>query len=280
MNRPTSLTLVPVGGLANRMKAIDAALNMIQGTECRLHIIWFKDKGLNCRFEELFKPFDRRHVVLREARKSDFIAYDRPRKRNGWLPRLFQLVGFDDCVYEDRATQLFYQHFDFRSWINGKNVYLASCVYFQPIEEGMPFRSFQPIDTLQKRIDEVCTTFPDRTIGIHIRRTDNVASLRESPTELFIERIRQEIDKDPDVRFYLASDSDEDKYLLKKRFGHHIMTSGRPTDRNSVKGMQDALVELFILSKTEKIIGSVKSSYSETAAQLSNIPCELLKRPL
>jgi len=42
------------------------------------------------------------------------------------------------------------------------------------------------------------------------------------------------------------------------------------TSRNSVRGMQDALVELYVLSRTNKIFGSHQSSYSETAAQIGN----------
>ena len=46
------ILLVPVGGLANRMKAIDSAIKLSRKTNSELHIIWFKDRGLNCRFDQ------------------------------------------------------------------------------------------------------------------------------------------------------------------------------------------------------------------------------------
>lgn len=274
----SDLTLVPVGGLANRMKAIDAAINIVKELECALHIIWFKDNGLNCPFNKLFQPINSQNIELKEAKMLDSIVLDRPRKYNLWIPKLFHHILFDECIYENKATTLFYNHFDFCTWAKGKKNYLASCVYFQPNQDRHPFRVFHPIKSLQNRIDTICQTFGNHTIGIHIRRTDNIASIKESPTELFIDRIQEEIAKEPDVQFYLASDSKEDKRILKEKFGQRIITSIEETNRNSLQGMQDALVELYVLSKTKRILGSVKSSYSETAAQISGIPCELLKR--
>ena len=68
------------------------------------------------------------------------------------------------------------------------------------------------------------------------------------------------------------------KDVLKDIFGERILTLPRAADRNSIAGMQDALVELYVLSHTRKIMGSMQSSYSETAAQISNIRCELLTK--
>lgn len=38
------ILLVPVGGLANRMKAIDSAIKLSRKANSELHIIWFKDR--------------------------------------------------------------------------------------------------------------------------------------------------------------------------------------------------------------------------------------------
>jgi len=54
--------------------------------------------------------------------------------------------------------------------------------------------------------------------------------------------------------------------------------SGHAAERNSLQGMQDALVELYTLSRTSRIIGSMQSSYSETAAQIGRIQCEFINK--
>ena len=273
-----TITLVPVGGLANRMKAIDAAVGLAQEANARLHIIWFKDKGLNCRFDQLFRSLELKDVTLKEASWTDKFIFDRPRRKNFHLPRLFQRVLFDDCIYEHEATQRFYRKFDFLSWAQGKNVYIASCVYFHPQTVRPLFRIFQPIEKIQEQVRTFTDSFSRPTMGIHIRRTDNIASISQSPTELFIEKMREEIGKDEDCQFYVATDSEEEKKRLKDIFGERILTLPRAADRNSIAGMQDALVELYVLSHTRKIMGSMQSSYSETAAQISNIRCELLTK--
>lgn len=272
------ITLIPVGGLANRMKAIDSAVALAKDAHKELRIIWFKDWGLNCRFDELFQPLALPGVEVKDASLFDLLIYDRPRKKNFRLPRLFQRLLFDQCIYEEEATRLFYEGFDFRSWAEGRRAYIASCVYFYPQGAGKLFSIFHPIEALQQKIDESCSRFGEHTLGVHIRRTDNVASISQSPTELFIARMEEEIGRHEDTVFYLATDSEEDKKQLKERFGERIVASPRKADRGSVEGMQDALVELYILSRTGRILGSMQSSYSETAAQISGITCELLKK--
>lgn len=279
MKKGSSLTLVPVGGLANRMKAIDAAIQLISGTDLALKIYWFRDKGLNCRFNQLFQPLDLPQVSLIEATSFDSFSYDRPRKRNLYIPRFFQSFYFDDCVYEAEATERMYQHFDFRSWAINKCTYLASCVYFfPPAPDARLFQFFHPVPALQQRIDEVSRTFGNRCVGVHIRRTDNLSSINESPTKLFVDRMQMMLQSDKDTCFYLASDSPEEKSKMKATFGKRILTSVTDLSRNSVQGIQDALVELYALSKTKMILGSVKSSYSETAAQIGQIECQFMKK--
>ena len=279
MSSRPSMTLVPVGGLANRMKAIDAAIQLISGTDISLKIYWFRDQGLNCRFDQLFEPLNLPQVSLVEASNFDALIYDRPRKQNFYIPRLFQSFLFDDCVYEAEATERMYHHFDFRSWATEKTTYLASCVYFfPPSPDKRLFQYFRPIPSLQQKIDEKARSFGDRCVGVHIRRTDNLSSIKESPTNLFIERMHSMVQSDKDVCFYVASDSNEEKNKIKELFGERIFTLDGDTSRNSVQGMQDALVELYVLSKTKMILGSVKSSYSETAAQIGQISCQFIKK--
>lgn len=272
------ITLVPVGGLANRMKAIDAAIALTREISADLHIIWYKDQGLNCRFDELFQPINIDRVTLKEASLFDLLVYDRPRKKNFLIPSLFQSFLFSDCMYEAEVTKRMFAGFDFKEWARNRRVYLASCVYFFSSPDKKRFDVFRPISSLKKEIESNCASFTSNTIGIHIRRTDNVTSIKESPTELFIEQIERELLLCNDANFYLASDSEEDKMILRKRFGDKILSSSKAADRTSVRGMQEAMIEMYTLAYTNKIIGSAQSSYSETAAQISGIECVILKK--
>lgn len=277
----SSVTLVPYGGLANRMKAIESIIALIRGTNIQATAIWFKDKGLNCSFEQLFQPIDIPNLRLRNAVLSDYILYDRPRRKNLFIPFIFEKAAFNNCLYEDDVTQRVSMNFDFRQWVlSNKKTYLSACVLFYPGEPKFRFNSFIPVPWLQERINERCKNFTNYTVGVHIRRTDNINSIRESPTELFIQRMRKEIESESDVRFYIASDSTEEKKKLTSIFGDRIITDWKPTSRSTPEGIEDALVELYSLSRTQKIFGSHRSSYSETAAEIGNISHEKIRSKL
>lgn len=262
------MTFIPVGGLANRMRSIHSAIALCKNDE--LQICWFKDRGLNCRFEHLFKPIPLPHVTLKEANLWDRLLLDRPRKKNLYIPKLWQRLCFDACLYEQETRE---GHLDFQQWKKeNRTVYLASYnQFFQPTQDLRNL--FIPIESIQNRIDDICATYTQQTVGIHIRRGDHDIATRKSPVKLFIAEMEKEIEKEPLVNFFLATDSEIDKALLKKKFGSRIITSEDATNRNTMEGIQQAVVDLYALSRTNKIFGSFYSSFSEIAARLGT--CEL-----
>lgn len=273
------MTLVPVGGLANRMKVIDSAVSLWRNTGIRVEVIWFERAELKCRYAELFEKIRCEGVNVREATLADRVLYDRPRRKNLWLPLVLQSVAFDCRMYEREATGLFHENFDFASWISCRNVYIAACErVYAPVDGDSLFADFIPVESLRQAIEDRCALFDNHTVGVHVRRTDNVAAIDKSPTCLFVERMKREVDRDENVRFYLATDSDDEKRDFLRLFGNRIITSPMTADRKSVAGMQEALVELYTLSRTDLIIGSAHSTFSETAAQIGGIGCEILSR--
>ena len=49
------LTLIPIGGLANRFNAITSAIAFCRDYHIKLRVIWFKDKGMGANFHDLFE---------------------------------------------------------------------------------------------------------------------------------------------------------------------------------------------------------------------------------
>jgi hypothetical protein len=273
------ITVVPVGGLANRMRAIDAAVALAQDVNTGLRIIWYKDRGLNCRFDQLFESLHLLPAVeLREASFTDLLLYDRPRKKNFHVPRIYQRFKFDACIYEDEATSLYFRQFDFKQWAKGRNVYIASCIYFHVQPEREQYKIFQPLPELQQKINRTTQQFNAHTWGVHIRRTDNTFAISESPTEVFIAWMEKQIQQHEDTLFYLATDSEEDKAIMKNIFGQRIITSDAKAERNTLIGMQNALIEMYVLSGTQGILGSFYSSYSDTAALIGGIPLQIAQK--
>ena len=279
-SHPT-LTLVPVGGLANRMRAIVSAAALTGETGHRLHVVWFKDAGLNCRFDELFCPIGRTDIRLHEATFADFLLHDRPRRKNLWLPGLFQHAAFDARLYEQAPELAPGSPFDAGQWLAGHSrAYIATCYPFHPSPTSLYAALFRPVEAIERQVRTYTERFSAHTVGIHIRRTDNAMSIAHSPLSLFIQAMERELEAHPDTTFFVASDSEADKHTLRTHFGPRILTSSAPADRNSKAGMQQGAVDLFTLSRTGKIFGSCYSSFSEVAAMLRSIPYHRIQQGL
>jgi hypothetical protein len=278
MNRG-DFTLVPYGGLGNRINAICSAIVFCQEHSKSLRIIWFRDQGLNCPSEDLFSLSPMlKDVTIREATFSDYIMRDRPRKRNLWIPLIFQPFLFDRRIYDKEASEVFSQKTkpNFGSLEKYKHVFMAgySKLWISPDM----WSYIIPNKDIISKVDKVTSEFGDSTIGLHIRRSDNIIAINQSPTQLFIEKMEQEIELNKDVRFYLASDSTNEKKKLKELFGDKIITLENDTNRNTKKGIIDAFTEILILSRTKKIYGSAQSSFSELAHLFSGNEFEILKK--
>lgn len=274
--KKAKIVFVPAGGLANRMKAVSAAVGLAADSGSDLRILWFKDWGLGCSFAELFQPINRPGVSLKEASLTDKIVFDRPRRHNLWLPKPFLWLLFDLRIDEKTATRLCRDGFDFTKTTGGGRIWMSSHIYFtaKQMPEGC-FSMFKPTPELQQRIDDATANFGSRVVGIHVRRTDLTRSIEHSPTSLFIERMRRE---PQDTVFYLATDDDSVKKDLQKAFPERIIMSSKKAERGTTDGIKDALVELYTLSRTRLIIGSYGSSFSLVAAHIGGKTLEVIDK--
>lgn len=273
-------TLVPFGGLGNRLYAICSAITYCRDTNRSLKILWFKDHNLNCPVTELFsvRP-DYGHVQLVDGGWTDLILRDNPRRRNFWIPKFFQRFLFDRRIYVDEVYRVASIHTqpDYGPLESFKHIFMVSYWYFHTTPDMWQSIVIDP--RIEARVREVTGGFTaPRTVGVHIRRTDNTFSIQESPTELFIRRMEDEIERyRGEVAFYLASDSLEVKKELIDRFGDRIITSMKPTSRNNKEGIIDGFVEMNVLSRTDKIYASSRSSFSELAHYFSGNDFEIVK---
>lgn len=270
------ITFVPVGGLANRMRAVASSVTLARETESKLSIVWFQDWALNAPFCRLFKPIGEEIARLRDASRLDYMLLDRPRSKNLRLPLVYQKLAFRSCLYERFITPLRNQGFDFGTWVReGCSVYMASYTAFRPYDPAWINRLFVPVDEIMQEVDGRCSRFPKETIGVHIRRTDNVDSIRQSPIELFYQRLDEDIKRNNEVGIYLATDSEEVKKDMKDRYGDRVQTTDKHADRGSLSGIRDGIVDMYTLARTQKIYGSFQSSFSDMASQIGEVPLEI-----
>lgn len=268
------IVIVPAGGLGNRMKAVSAAVRLAHACGSALTVKWFQDWGMGCRYSDLFMPLEESGVWVNEATWADKLLYDRPRKRNLWLPALWERLLFNAQMDEAATSKGMESDFDFVGWAQGRRVWMASNVYF--MSRDIPadaFDMFHPIPRLQQRIDEMKSLIGPHCVGVHVRRTDNARSIAASPVEAFVQRMGQ---MPPGTTFYVASDSEEVKQLMRRTFPDRVITADSKAERSSLRGMEDALVEMYTLAHCPRILGSSFSTYSMTAASIGRSELEII----
>lgn len=101
------ITFVPVGGLANRMRAMASVLTLAQQTDSKLKVIWFPTWELYAPFDSLFEPIDEACTTLRNASMWDRFTLDRPRRKNLHLSYLFQCFTFGGVNTSALSARLF-----------------------------------------------------------------------------------------------------------------------------------------------------------------------------
>lgn len=261
------VTLVPTAGLCNRINAILSAVAVHKIYHTPIRIFWEKTADCYAEYDELFDPIQIDGLTVASLRK---FMLKPGGKKYLYLPELLRKFTFD-VSYDGNDTQ----DCDFSELSQGhNNIYVHSYNRFCRQEETEePISNyFKPIREIARRIETVTKEFPENTIGIHIRQTDNLASIRNNPIEKFTNYMDAEIKKDPACKFYLATDSPEIKERLIQSYADRILFSDNDLARSTTKGMQDAVTELYCLGNTRKIIGCTNSSYSVVAARLYNIP--------
>lgn len=271
------ITITPYGGLANRMRALNSVIELAKVSSIPLQAVWFSNFELNAPFGELFETPDYSALSIKEAGFFDRFLYRSPRRHTLWLPRITAPLMFDTTIYSSDFVALRDKGILVDTILRGGRVLIESCYDFANYSKALS-KNFVPKSDILSSVEEfIENNFASNTIGVHIRRTDNELSIKNSPLSLFCDAMQREIELCADTKFYVATDDAATKKELKEIFGDRILSIETDCNRNSLRGMKEAVKEMWILSRTSKIYGSFYSSYSEIASQLGNIPLHILQ---
>ncbi|MEG1643981.1 MAG: hypothetical protein RR293_07555 [Bacteroidales bacterium] len=274
--RSNEIWLTPYGGLANRMRAVNSMVEFTRETAIPLNVVWFANFELNAPFSSLFLPIQDSMVSIEESKPYSRFLYNSPRRNNLWIPYITSRLYFDRIIYYDEFIRLRDNNLLGDTLRSGGRIFVESCYDFGHASEALA-RNFVPTQRLQEAVcNFVDANFASRTVGVHIRRTDNTLAIEQSPIKLFMDAMQREIQAFPDVKFYVASDDEKEKELLKNRFGGRIITRSSDCRRNCIEGIESAVEDMYILSCTAKIYGSFYSSFSDIAAKLRGAEIEVL----
>lgn len=285
MNKPC-IYCVPEGGLGNRMRVIASAYNLHKNTGVDVRIIWLRDKGLNAKFIDIFKPITHDGFVVEDLPSIFQLIYDRPRKKNLYIPKILHTIRFGNTLYDHDFKDNRYE-FNFNEWVkqNNKNKIIHCCTNFGVFDSEVYQKLFLPSKEVAMQIQGNLSQLADDAIGIHIRRTDNAKSIEQSPLSLFISVIEKELSllpppelKNSKKHIFLATDDQQTKNELLKRFGYTILTPSYKACRSNEEGIIHALCEMYTLAHCKKIYGSFYSSFSEMASYLGKTSLVVLNK--
>lgn len=275
------ITLVPFGGLANRLKAVCSTIALALKHELELEIVWYMDEGLYCPVQRLFtlKPdLHAKSISLREATWKDGLINDYPRRNNLWIPAATMLFKYD--FYLKTST--------LKSWVetepsrieallqrtDWEHIFLYSC-WSLTNDPGM-YDYVEPTVEVLQVTRGLVAAWTQKVVGVHIRRTDHVISIRQSPTELFIKTMQKRIESDPSLHFFVATDSLEERERLQTIFTGRVFASYTDPIRNTPEGIIAAYGEMLALSQASEILATKDSTFSQVAASIGGIPYHTL----
>lgn len=114
-------------------------------------------------------------------------------------------------------------------------------------------------------------------LGVHIRRGDNDWANRFVPDSLFPAAIEDALGHFPDdTLIFLCSDSPETEQYIARGFPNRVISYRKRTLPNarsqSTVAVQDALIEIGILSRTSLIVRTPSSTFSQCAAWMGRVP--------
>lgn len=267
------ILLKPNGGLCNRIRTIDSGIMLSQQIKKPLRVLWTLGPELNCSFNLLFEADPRfevteaRAMPLSDSRLLNTLIF----VRDYWHYRR----RCRRVIFQTRMNSLIRQNFNFTELAKYDSIFISCCNrFYRPQRKLQPLR---PTAELRARAEAYIGQFTNPTLGIHIRRTDHNTVSSFSPEQGFLDAMNAQIRDNPETRFFLATDSPEIMSRFRALYQDRILWHPKDYSRNSSQGIQDALIDLLCLSRTTKIIGSRMSSFSETAAQINDIPLDTIE---
>ena len=281
---PTSLTVGGTVGLANRLRVLLSGKALAELTGREFTMLWPRTPACGASFGELFE--NKWNVVEVSAQAAAALPlYGGYRGRS--LPDLAAraalppFAAVDWLVPRDASWRT-------RLARNGSLVQVTGlhAAVMRRAEELLS--ELRPLGELAARVRALHTGFRPAMIGVHLRRGDfnEHRSDVTNNTAIVLDQVDRWLRAVPEAGILLCTDDGATDYrtgtptaregvraVFARRYGSRLLTSEpRSLDRQSVVGVQDALVDLWLLRRVDLFVGTRRSSYTELATFGRTIP--------
>ena len=281
------LIVRPRSGLANRMRVITSFQILARCSGRAFELCWapsngWSDEDLNILFENGFPrvPLDEFERYCQDglALHNAGRIVGRGKARTWWkwheglgMHQVFDLEAFPVVTYfgGHRCDNLVDPATRARLLPHFESAYRAGV------------KEWSPVPSIRAKVESLAAAFGPHTVGVHIRRGDawnspRASGFRRSSDAAFFARMDAELAAEPRTNFFLATDSPATEERFREQYREAVMVNRdkrfvpsvpkRPKDNQ-----RDAVIDMFALARTRKILGNNASSFSRMAADIGGI---------
>lgn len=274
------ITLVPRGGLGQRLRTVASTIALARKYTRPLEIIWFQSDAFEAPSNRLFTldpQMRRESITIREAKWTDYVSRCTPDRGNVWLSAPFLLLGYDDILTESKVRELLQQtpeRIDEIFRRRHRRLFIQTGC--ELTHERDMYKPLLPnIEVINVRNSRL-SSWHNNIVGIHIDRTTSEMSMQDSPTELFIRRMYEIVVGDPTTSFFVTTTSHDERERLQTLYSSRIVAPSSISDATSVDGLIETYGDLLALSQTVKILTTPNSAYTAVASSMGHVQSETL----
>jgi hypothetical protein len=272
----------PIGGLGNRLRVLASALVLAEIMDRRVLLVWIRNPCCKGDYADLFEP-----TPLFDVASPGTTRWMAHLMRAIPVPAMLLPVasGFGRNVATIDGARLVDLRFRVQpSELDAHPVIHLAGIHWDFMPAGMPadayaeavsrvLKQLRPSAPIARRLFDI----PSPKVGVHIRHgEDSPDAVRISSLERFVQKMESCLAEAPATKFFLATDRPDIEAGLRDRFGDRILSSPKASHGRDRTGLHDALVDLFMLSRCDRILGSYWSSFSEYAALLGGVEMEVI----
>lgn len=275
------IVIEPCAGLSNRILALATTYHLAKKHGHDIKVLWDIDGAVGADIRTLLElPGDMPITIT--TKKGFFMApylWCKSKAVRAYLSRKCDV--FLDCGDIMKSLQGD-KVIDFAELLQKNDlIYIKSFCELEQIRDKHIFSIFKASQEVLKRGTAVFERIGSMTYGMHIRRTDHEEAIRNSPTELFIEKAEEILKYSDKTNIFLATDDEELSLFMEERFKKRIFSyKGKAFTRLDKQGMQDGLIDMLALAKCAKIYGSYGSTFGLMASYIGNKEFTILKKEL
>jgi len=265
-------------GLGNRLKVLLSGIALAEASQRAFTMMWPRTHGCNCSFDRLFQ--NGWNVT------EDALADEERLIELSFCPWL----RFPDLL--SRTEQEIVVHHN--SWLIQPQRFATHATLAKRCEELMG--ELAPVPFVEKQVAAFqATSFRPTMIGVHLRRGDMVTARphRVGNLRAALQVVDRWLEQEPEAGILLCTDDGANDHRglqeirregirdeFGKRYGSRVVsTQPRSLDRNQPEAIEDALVDLWLLRKTDLFVGTAGSTFSEMAVYGRTVPAVMTAEP-